>query len=460
MVTTATNYSHIVNAYKQSKLLPSWHPDKVLGCGLEGASRTGKDWDKCVFVCQYVATFTGKKINLFRDYFSTLKKTTYNTLKQVWKLFGYDTSVFNKTASDIHFRGNVISFLGINDNPDKILGLESDLALIGEAITLNQEHVNQIIQRTNDFFVFDYNPTASADHWIFKKEHDPSYLLHRTTLFDNPYVPVNAARKIISYAHTDNPRYDLVRGFLETNKNRKIKTPFHSYLEIVGKDEASWYKLCETNVELNSADLYNWEVYGLGKRAVGEDIIFPRWKLYSDKEIPNPKLSDWGTIFGGDFGFATDPTALVEIHKFGNDVFLRERIYETGLLNAHIAQKVIENGWNKNISVWDSADGFKSVMELQREGLYYAVGAVKGVGSVEYGIQYMKKFNLHIHEESINLRSEMAAYKWAKDKSGNYKRNTLKQRVPIQNVKDHAIDASRYGMNYFNAALKAEASED
>jgi phage terminase large subunit len=95
----------------------------------------------------------------------------------------------------------------------------------------------------------------------------------------------------------------------------------------------------------------------------------------------------------------------------------------------------------------------KSVNELRLEGIN-AVGAKKGVGSVSWGLQYMKKFNLFIHEESKELIKEMQGYKWAKKTSGEYKRNTLKQRVPADNQPDHAIDAARYAITYFAEGLK------
>jgi len=435
--TTSTNYTFLVSCFNEARNLPLEHPDRILGCGLEGASRTGKDWDKCVFVCQYIAQFTGKKINFFRDTFANLKKTTYRTLKEVWGLFGYDLRVFNKTASEIHYNGNVISFLGVNDDPMRAMGLESDLALMGEAMSLIKDHCDQIEQRCNEFFVYDYNPTAPSGHWLFKKEEQPSYRLHRTTIFDNPYAPVNARKKILSYAHPTEPAYDLV-----------LNCPFLGYTKEL------WDEHLRRNVELNTADLYLWQVYGLGVRAVGEDVIFPRWKVYEDADKPNENESDW-ILYGGDFGYSNDPTALVRVEKHGNNIYIKELCYENSLLNSDIARIMKREGWNEHISVWDSADGLKSVNELRLESIN-ATGAKKGTGSVSWGIQYMKKFNLFIHEESTNFVKEFQAYKWAKKTNGEYKRNTLKQRVPSDNQKDHLIDAARYAITYYAEGLKEE----
>ena len=149
--TTSTNYQFLASCFNEARNLPLEHPDRLRGCGLEGASRTGKDWDKCVFACQYIGTFTGKKINFFRDTFANLKKTTYRTLKEVWGLFGYDTSLFNKSATEIHYNGNIITFMGVNDDPERAKGLESDIAFLGEAMSLVKEHCDQIEKRLRDY---------------------------------------------------------------------------------------------------------------------------------------------------------------------------------------------------------------------------------------------------------------------------------------------------------------------
>ena len=49
---------------------------------------------------------------------------------------------------------------------------------------------------------------------------------------------------------------------------------------------------------------------------------------------------------------------------------------------------------------------------------------------------------------------ELQGYKWGKKPNGEFKRNTLKQRIPADNQKDHAIDAARYAITYYAEGLK------
>jgi phage terminase large subunit len=80
-----------------------------------------------------------------------------------------------------------------------------------------------------------------------------------------------------------------------------------------------------------------------------------------------------------------------------------------------------------------------------------AMPAQKGSGSLYFGIEKLKQFELFVYSRSTNLITELEAYKWATDKSGNYLRNTLKQLVPkAENPpKDHLIDAIRYGLSVY-----------
>ena len=56
------------------------------------------------------------------------------------------------------------------------------------------------------------------------------------------------------------------------------------------------------------------------------------------------------------------------------------------------------------------------------------------------------------------MKKEFQAYKWSKKTSGEYKRNTLKQRVPSDNQADHAIDAARYAITYYAEGLKEDTN--
>ncbi len=430
-ITTTSNFEFIQDCFIESKLAAKEeletgieNPDRLKGCGLEGASRTGKSWDICAFICHYASSYEGKLITIGRDHLTTLKDTFYETLKKVWALYGWSTAQFNKSATNIEINGNTIRFVGINDDPDKALGYESDLLIINEVITCDYDTVEAMEQRCNEFYIFDYNP-IEVECKVYDKELLPSYRLHRTNIFENEYAPANAKAKILGYAHPDCDDFHIAKK--------------------AGYTAEEWKALKERNVELKTADKYKWEVYGLGKRAVGEDAVFAAWETYSDEEEPDEGSLDWQHV-GGDFGFTVDPTAGVKVKKQGNNLYLRELFYETGLLSKHIAAKMEELGENEELSIWDRAQEM-TIMEL-RDLNVNAWYSEKGAGSVYFGIEKMKQFNIYIHEDSVNLLNEFAGYRWLKDKKGNYKRNTLGNLIPVDKD-NHLIDAARYVLLFY-----------
>ncbi len=436
-ITTTSNFQFIQDSFIEAKLAANRErytgiiePDRLKGIGLEGASRTGKSWDISVFLCHYVGKYEGKQINVCRDHLSNLKKTFYETLKKVWIYhFQYPKHYFNKSATDIDFNNNTIRFVGVNDDIMTAHGLESDLLIINEAMGVEKESINQLEQRTNEFYIFDYNPSA-VDSYLYDKELDPGYRLHKTTIFDNPYAPLNSKAKILSYAHPDVDDLHVAA--------------------LAGYTPEAWRVLKERNISLKTAHKYNWEVYGLGKRAVGEDIIFPDWQEY-DQE-PDDNTLDWVHV-GGDFGFKTDPTAMVRVKKQGNNLYLRELCYETGLLNNDIAIKMKDLDEDKNRSIWDRAEE-KSIFELRGMDID-AWYSDKGPGSISFGIQKLHQFNLFVHKDSDNLKTELNKYRWAKERNGTYKRNTYGKRIPVDKD-NHCIDAIRYVILYYYW----EAAED
>ena len=60
------NYHAIIQAFKDPK---------IRSIGLEGGSRSGKSFDVCIFIVQYLMTFTGKHVVIGRDLKATLPDT-------------------------------------------------------------------------------------------------------------------------------------------------------------------------------------------------------------------------------------------------------------------------------------------------------------------------------------------------------------------------------------------------
>ncbi len=140
--------------------------------------------------------------------------------------------------------------------------------------------------------------------------------------------------------------------------------------------------------------------------------------------------------YGLDFGYSNHPTALIECGIDGDKAYFREHIYDKGLANNVIGDRMgICLPDSSSVVVADCAEP-KSIDEIYRMG-YNIHPCKKGKDSINNGIQRVKQYKIHVHESSINLIKEFNAYKWAEDKNGNM----LNKPVDAFN---HALDAGRY----------------
>lgn len=395
MIHAQSNYDAIISAFADPN---------IRSIGLEGGSRSGKSFDVCIFILQYTLKYRNKHIVIARDSKATLNSTTYKTLQDVYALAGVPVR-WPKFATLMKIQGNTIDFVQMNDGDTKAQGLESDLLWVNEADLCDMATFDQLEQRNKDFIILDYNP-RHVENWVYDREKLPHHAMHFTTVLDNKFAPKAAKAKILSYEPTPE------------------------------------------NIERGTANEYYWNVYGLGQRAAGDAYIFTNIKRYNDNTAPASGQIEWQLI-GGDFGYSHDPTAIVLVTKAGNNIYVKELVYETGWLNKDIATYLRQNNYHyTHLSIWDSAEP-KSIDDLKASGIG-CHPASKGPGSVAFGIGKLQEFNLYIHQDSENAYNEFVGCQWAKDRKGNYKLNMLNQRVPVSG-NDHTIDATRYAvMHYFN----------
>ena len=147
---------------------------------------------------------------------------------------------------------------------------------------------------------------------------------------------------------------------------------------------------------------------------------------------------------GGDFGFSSDPAALVKSHydKKHKTIYIFGELYEKGLTNDMLAVE-IKSIFGNHYSIFDSSEP-KSIEELKRLGCN-VLGAKKGKDSVNHGIQWLQQQTIIIDKSCVNTINEFQQYKWKEDKDGN----AIRQPVDKNN---HIIDALRY-------AYEADAEE-
>jgi hypothetical protein len=193
-----------------------------------------------------------------------------------------------------------------------------------------------------------------------------------------------------------------------------------------------------------------WESKHSLKRLLGIEKANPRafHSLYQQ----DPRPFEGGKVFnfsigwkedckirryGLDFGYSPDPLALVDVRVEGDNLYLREKIYQTKLDSDEIINRA-----NKNIDkgVKTLCDHRSELIQSMFKRGINAHPAKKGKDSIDAGVKSMQKFNIFVHPDSKNIQKELKYYSYKMDKDGN----------PIggqySEVMNHAIDAIRYAV--------------
>lgn len=351
-------------------------------CGGTSASKT---FSILMILIDKAQSNKNRKIEVMSESYPHLEGGAIADFKKIMMEQAYwKDDRWNETKHFYTFEtGSIIQFSSI-DKIGKAHGPRRDDLFINEGQNLPWEIVIQLMQRTSGDIWIDWNP--SVEFWYYteiqgKMEHD-----------------------FITLTYLDNEALsDNIRQFIESRKDNK-----------------AW-----------------WDVYGLGKLGTVEGKIYTGWKEID--EIPfEAKL--WRR--GLDFGYSIDPTVLEDIYEYNGGYIIDERLYEKGLSNKSIADFIKNLNDPETLVIADSAEP-KSIDEIMSFGVNI-IGANKGPGSVNQGIQFVQCQKISITKRSLKTLKAYRNYLWVKD-------NRSGAVVPVPDDRIHewsnSMDAIRYGFN-------------
>ena len=159
-----------------------------------------------------------------------------------------------------------------------------------------------------------------------------------------------------------------------------------------------------------------------------EGVIYSNWSIGEFKFVNK-------VVYGQDYGFSNDPSTLVKtsIDKENKIIYIQLCFYQTKLTTSEILQ-LNKKFAADNLIVGDSAEP-RLITELSRD--CNVVPAIKGQGSITFGISLLQDYDLVITEDSTELIKEFNNYCWLEKKS----------QTPVDSF-NHAIDALRYAVSY------------
>ena len=354
----------------------------------EGGSRSSKTYSLIQFFIVYAISNWQRpnRIVIARKKSTWLSSTVWTDFKNILLEIGlYNVCRINNTLKTIQMYSTSFEFVGLDD-VQRLHGLTTDIFWINEAMEASKDDFDQLEQRCARFSVLDYNPSAE-EHWIYENvcPREDCFFDH-STMLDNPFIPANMRRKIESYEPT------------------------------------------EYNYSQGTADKRKWLIYGLGKRAKIEGLIFENYTVI--KEIPIWVKRRW---YGLDFGYTNDPTACSENGFLDNAIYIDEKFYRTNMLSSDIIKEFKRM---PKLNIWSESADPRLIAEIYNAG--FNIRPVnKYHGSVEAGIDFMKSKKIYITEGSINAKKELDNYTYQQDKNGKW------LNIPVDDF-NHIIDEVRY----------------
>jgi len=244
-----------------------------------------------------------------------------------------------------------------------------------------------------------YNPPAKT-HWIWKK-------WFKLVGLDEPKGYFQAVPK-------DDP---------------ELLSIFSTYPDNIGNLSESFIKN-QLDYATSDPEHYYTRVLGLvSEGKIGR--IFRNWQYI--QEMPG----EYEKFYGLDFGF-NDPVALVECEHHNKNIWLDEKIYQSGLTNAELSNMMDVLKIKKGSKIYADSAEPKSIKELRGYG-WNIIEARKGPDSVLNGIKFMKQYDIYGTEKSTNLWTENQNYAWK-----------MVNKVPTDEPEDkfnHIHDAARYAID-------------
>ena len=343
----------------------------------QGSSRSSKTYNILIYLLSYILA-NKKSLSIVRKTLPALKGSVFRDFKEIMqdKFKIWDNRCMNKSEMVYTFpNGSFVEFFSTDDE-QKIRGRKRTILYCNEANEISFLEWQQLIMRTTDFSIVDYNPSFSDEHWLCELNKDTRTYHFISTYKDNPFLEQTIIDEIESLQY----------------KNKVL-----------------------------------WTVYGLGLQAMAEGLVFPEFEIIDEFPVNAKQVAA-----GLDFGYSSDPTAIVKCGILDGRLYLDEQCYRTHMLTSEIIKELKKLG----LFVYaDSADP-RLIQEIANAGIII-FPADKYKGSVMGGLFKMMEYKLCVTKRSVNYIRELKNYVYEQNKDGKF----INQPIDAYN---HLIDGTRY----------------
>ncbi len=349
---------------------------------VQGGTSSSKTFSIIPILIMYAANNPLSEISIVSESIPHLRRGAIRDFLKIQDEIGNDiyTQWNRSTLTYTFLNGSIIEFFSA-DQSDKLRGARRDILFVNEANNISWSAYHQMAIRTRKFIYVDFNPTQ--EFWAHTE-----------------LVAHGADHVILTYKDNEALEPAIVQAIEEAKEKAKISTYW-----------ANW-----------------WKVYGCGELGTLQGAVYDNWKQ-CDKM---PDSWKW-KAYGLDWGYSSDPSAGVEVCYFDGALYVNELLYEKGLTNPQIAERL--QGFRQGEWIADSSEP-KSIAEVRGHG-FRIRGCPKGADSIRSGIDKVRSIPLFVTSSSINIIKELRGYVWKTDKTGE------QTGQPVDNF-NHALDALRY----------------
>jgi phage terminase large subunit len=343
----------------------------------EGGSRSSKSYS-IIQLLIGLATQQRLRISIVSHSLPHIKRGAFRDFKEImlhinkWKEDQWRATDFVYTFAN----GSYIELFGLEDE-GKARGPGRDILFVNEANLISKPLFDQLAMRTTGQIFLDWNP-ADFNSWVYQVADDP--------------------------------------------KNKCIHSTYKDNIHNLSKAQVEYIEHYKT-----LPDDFMWKVYGLGERGAAKELIYTQWKYYDEP----PSGGD--VFYGLDFGY-TNPTALVKVTHYEGANYAEELLYQSGLTNPSIIDRIKSMGIERGPIYADCAEP-KTIEEMYKA----RINVLPSDKDVWAGIVGVKSYPLYVKHGSVNLIKELQGYKWKKDKNDNVMEEPVK-------ADDHICDALRYAV--------------
>tara|TARA_R110000744_G_scaffold352095_3_gene458156 strand:- start:20755 stop:22164 length:1410 start_codon:yes stop_codon:yes gene_type:complete len=371
--------------------------------GIWGGRGSGKSHERGESLIEAMVMNADLAVVCLREVQKSIKMSVKRLLEQkirkmgVGHLFDCQDKVIKRVGGE-----GLVIFEGMqNHTADSIKSLEGfDIAWFEEAQNASQRSLDLLrptIRKPGSELWFTWNPrhaTDPIDVLLRGPTPPPSSVILKVNYMDNPWFP------------------EVLQLEMQYDKGRDVDKYGHIWLGGYVKNS--------------------------------EARVFKNWR---EEEFETPLGMD--LRFGADWGFGTDPTVLVRSYVVGRTMYIDYEAYQVGceIVDTPALFLTVPDSEKWPI-VADSARP-ETISHVRKHGFPKILKAVKGAGSLEQGVEWLKSYDIVVHSRCKHTIEELTLYQYAVDPITDLV-------LPVLKDKDnHVIDALRYASEADRRTKKA-----